>query len=73
MGCGPSRGLNTVDDSVHVMLKRDRQRQKSAGEAPHGYIPRPEHPLLKEKAHPVVEEEEEEESDNPVILPSNGQ
>jgi hypothetical protein len=52
MGCGNSResALQTVDDSVHVMLAHDRKVQKAKGEAPHGYVPRAEHPLLKPKA-----------------------
>ncbi|KAG7348663.1 hypothetical protein IV203_017368 [Nitzschia inconspicua] len=52
MGCGGSKhsGLQTVDDSVHVMLTRDRKVQKAKGQATHGYVPRAEHPLLKPKA-----------------------
>ncbi|KAG7369380.1 hypothetical protein IV203_032123 [Nitzschia inconspicua] len=52
MGCGGSKhsGLQTVDDSVHVMLTRDRKVQKAKGQTPHGYVPRAEHPLLKQKA-----------------------
>jgi hypothetical protein len=48
MGCGPSKqsALNTVDDSVHVMLKHDKKMQKKHGEKPHGYVPRAEHPLM---------------------------
>lgn len=48
MGCGNSKEgmLNTVDDSVHVMLKHDKKMQIKHGEKPHGYIPRAEHPLL---------------------------
>lgn len=38
--------LNTVDDSVHVMLKHDKKMQIKHGEQPHGYIPRAEHPLM---------------------------
>lgn len=56
MGCGPSAHdtrLQTVDDSVHVMLKHDKKRQQQKGEAPKGYVPRAEHPLLKPK--PVEE------------------
>ena len=49
MGCGSSRGgLEHVDDSVHVMLKHDKKMQKKRGEKPHGYVPRAEHPLMKE-------------------------
>ena len=53
MGCGSSKAdgrLQTVDDSVHVMLAHDRKVQKMKGEKPHGYVPRAEHPLLKAKA-----------------------
>ena len=49
MGCGSSseRGtLQTVDDSVHVMLKHDKKVSQKKGEAPKGYVPRAEHPLL---------------------------
>lgn len=47
MGCGASRSaLNTVDDSVHVMLQHDKKMQKKRGEKPHGYVPRAEHPLM---------------------------
>jgi hypothetical protein len=47
MGCGASRSaLNTVDDSVHVMLQHDKKLQKKRGEKPHGYVPRAEHPLM---------------------------
>ena len=48
MGCRGSKEniLNTVDDSVHVMLKHDKKMQIKHGETPHGYIPRAEHPLL---------------------------
>jgi hypothetical protein len=52
MGCGGSKAdgrLQTVDDSVHVMLAHDRKVQKMKGEKPHGYVPRAEHPLLKPK------------------------
>lgn len=48
MGCGNSKEsvLNTVDDSVHVMLKHDKKMQVKHGEKPHGYVPRAEHPLM---------------------------
>jgi hypothetical protein len=49
MGCGSSAHedrLQTVDDSVHVMLALDKKRQKAKGEKVHGYVPRAEHPLL---------------------------
>lgn len=52
MGCGPSAHdtrLQTVDDSVHVMLTHDKKRQQQKGETPKGYVPRAEHPLLRPK------------------------
>lgn len=52
MGCNQSSNadrLQTVDDSVHVMLKHDKKAQQRKGEKPHGYVPRAEHPLLKPK------------------------
>ena len=60
MGCGQSHHdtrLQTVDDSVHVMLKHDKKRQQRNGEKPHGYVPRAEHPLLKPKPLEVTEED----------------
>ena len=53
MGCtqsaeGDTR-LQTVDDSVHVMLAHDKKVQQRKGQQPHGYVPRAEHPLLKPK------------------------
>ena len=52
MGCGASSHdtrLQTVDDSVHAMLKHDKKRQQQQGETPKGYVPRAEHPLLRPK------------------------
>ena len=51
MGCTQSSDtrLQTVDDSVHVMLAHDKKVQQRKGEKPHGYVPRAEHPLLKPK------------------------
>lgn len=47
MGCGPSRNtLETVDDSVHVMLQHDKKAAQKAGKTVTGYVPRAEHPLL---------------------------
>jgi hypothetical protein len=65
MGCGSSKDtrLQTVDDSVHVMLKHDKKRQQQRGEQPHGYVPRAEHPLLKPK--PIVATEEPEDVSGP--------
>ena len=60
MGCGASSHdtrLQTVDDSVHVMLKHDKKMQQRRGEKPHGYVPRAEHPLLKPKAVVATEED----------------
>lgn len=63
MGCGSSAHedrLQTVDDSVHVMLAHDKKRQKAKGGAPLGYVPRAEHPLLK----PASVQAEEPSDDN---------
>jgi hypothetical protein len=48
MGCGPSkRTLETVDDSVHVMIAHDKKVAAKKGQpASSGYRPRAEHPLL---------------------------
>ena len=47
MGCGFSRNnLETVDDSVHVMLKHDKQAAQKSGKPVTGYVPRASHPLL---------------------------
>ena len=47
MGCGASKNsLETVDDSVHVMLKHDKKAAQKAGKTVTGYVPRAEHPLL---------------------------
>lgn len=47
MGCGGSKNhLDTVDDSVHVMLKHDKAAAQKQGKAITGYVPRAEHPLL---------------------------
>ena len=61
MGCGSSRAdtkLQTVDDSVHVMLAHDKKRQIQKGEQPHGYVPRAEHPLLKPQNIQASEEDD---------------
>ena len=60
MGCTGSKDrLQTVDDSVHVMLKHDKKRQQAKGEQPHGFVPRADHPLLKPR--PIVAAEEPED------------
>ena len=63
MGCGSSTDtrLQTVDDSVHVMLAHDKKVQQRKGETPHGYVPRAAHPLLKPKAIQATEQEEGDE------------
>jgi hypothetical protein len=38
--------LGYVDDSVHVMLKKDKKDAKKQGHPTTGYVPRAEHPLL---------------------------
>jgi len=51
MGCGSSkRILETVDDSVHVMLQHDKKAAAKKGKEPAGYVPRAEHPLLQKAA-----------------------
>jgi hypothetical protein len=63
MGCGSSAHsdrLQTVDDSVHVMLAHDKKRQKAKGETPVGYVPRAEHPLLKPSAVQAEEPSDED-------------
>lgn len=58
MGCGQSKGegLQTVDDSVHVMLKHDKQVAQSKGQAPKGYVPRAPHPLLQQQQQAPIGE-----------------
>jgi hypothetical protein len=69
MGCGPSKHtLQTVDDSVHVMLKHDKKVQQKKGLAPNGYVPRPEHPLMTPQTKPIVAAEEADD----VVIPENG-
>jgi hypothetical protein len=47
MGCSPSKSsLAHVDDSVHVMLKHDKNVAKKLGKKETGYVPRAPHPLL---------------------------
>ena len=55
-GCGSKHHshLETVDDSVHVMLKHDKKVQKNKGKSEQGYVPR--------AAHPALEKKKEEES-----------
>ena len=59
--CGSKSQLETVDDSVHVMIKHDKKVARAKGQQTTGYIPRAEHPLLKPKGsgHIVATEEEE--------------
>jgi hypothetical protein len=75
MGCGSSSegrasGLQTVDDSVHVMLSHDKKMQQKKGETPHGYVPRAPHPLLQPKQAPatatvVVATEDDDDDEQP--------
>ena len=66
MGCASSKpALNTVDDSVHVMLKHDKKIQQKKGQASHGYVPRAEHPLMDQKTKPISAEE----ADDSVVIP----
>lgn len=56
MGCGASKNqLETVDDSVHVMLQHDKKAAQKKGEQPKGYVPRAEHPLLAAKKEATVD------------------
>ena len=50
-GCGSKNHshLETVDDSVHVMLKHDKKVQKTKGKTEQGYVPRAAHPALQKK------------------------
>ena len=62
MGCTGSKDrLQTVDDSVHVMLKGDKKRQQAKGQQPHGFVPRADHPLLKPRPIVAAEEPEDEQ------------
>eukprot|EP00543_Licmophora_paradoxa_P007026 CAMPEP_0202453998 /NCGR_PEP_ID=MMETSP1360-20130828/11842_1 /ASSEMBLY_ACC=CAM_ASM_000848 /TAXON_ID=515479 /ORGANISM="Licmophora paradoxa, Strain CCMP2313" /LENGTH=64 /DNA_ID=CAMNT_0049073211 /DNA_START=1097 /DNA_END=1291 /DNA_ORIENTATION=+ len=63
MGCmGSKQGLNTVDDSMHVLVKKPVNNGETAG-----FVPRPEHPLMKKKQEPVVADETDG-----VEIPDNG-
>ncbi|CAJ1951506.1 unnamed protein product [Cylindrotheca closterium] len=70
MGCGSSK-LRTVEDSVHVMLKRHdkKMRNQAKGQKPHGFVPRADHPLLKPKAV-GASEEPGDDNDEPPSPPS---
>lgn len=61
MGCGGSKHtLDTVDDSVHVMLAHDKKVAKAHGEKPAtGYVPRAEHPLLKKMAEDEQQQQQQ--------------
>eukprot|EP00563_Minutocellus_polymorphus_P001115 CAMPEP_0181041410 /NCGR_PEP_ID=MMETSP1070-20121207/11583_1 /TAXON_ID=265543 /ORGANISM="Minutocellus polymorphus, Strain NH13" /LENGTH=76 /DNA_ID=CAMNT_0023119517 /DNA_START=407 /DNA_END=637 /DNA_ORIENTATION=+ len=50
-GCGSKHHshLETVDDSVHVMLKHDKKKQKEKGQSDQGYVPRSAHPAIEKK------------------------
>ena len=61
MGCCASRShLETVDDSVHVMLQHDKKVAQRKGETPKGYVPRAPHPLLQPKNEITATEEDDE-------------
>lgn len=65
MGCGGSKSddrLQTVDDSVHVMLKHDKKVQQRKGEAPHGYVPRAPHPLLQKQQQHEEEQQAQQKA-----------
>jgi hypothetical protein len=59
--CGSKNHLDTVDDSVHVMIQHDKKLAKQKGEPVRGYVPRAEHPLLKPKSEVTTAEEPEDE------------
>jgi len=64
MGCCASRSqLETVDDSVHVMLQHDKKLAQRKGEKPQGYVPRAPHPLLQPKSVEITATEKD--GDNP--------
>jgi hypothetical protein len=54
MGCGPSRAssLNNIDDSRHVMQKRDMKikQKKGQGTETPAFKPRAQHMMLKPKS-----------------------
>jgi hypothetical protein len=69
MGCGPShhRTLETVDDSVHVMLKHDKKVAAKKGQPINtGYVPRAEHPLLHVQEERGTKGEEEKKAKDEV-------
>jgi len=49
--------LSNIEDSVHVMIKKDKLKQQTQEEKEAGYVPRTEHPLVKQKSHPVAQED----------------
>lgn len=64
MGCGASKNhLDTVDDSVHVMLQHDKKVAQKHGQQLTGYVPRAEHPLL----HPKNDEPETSQPSQPTV------
>jgi len=77
MGCGGSKHrLDTVDDSVHVMLAHDKKVAKKHGEKVNtGYVPRAEHPLLKQMENERLQQQEQQQdgaaaAKKPVIVAS---
>jgi hypothetical protein len=66
MGCMNSKdgALGYVDDSVHVMLKKDKKDAKKQGHPPTGYVPRAEHPLLHKNENNETQNSKEETNGN---------
>lgn len=52
---GEHSHLETVDDSVHVMISHDKKKQRQEGKPVTGYVPRAPHPSLN-KDKPQTEE-----------------
>ena len=42
----PNTHLDIVDDSIHVMISKDKQKQRLSGLPATGYVPRAEHPSM---------------------------
>ena len=63
MGCMGSKesGLGHVDDSVHVMIAHDKKVAKKKGQqAPTGYVPRADPPLLPANQQAAAAQEEDD-------------
>mmetsp|Transcript_21905 Transcript_21905/g.32601 ORF Transcript_21905/g.32601 Transcript_21905/m.32601 type:complete len:81 (-) Transcript_21905:180-422(-) len=67
MGCGASKqGLSAVDDSMHVMLNKDKKKQQTGASngggasSTQGFVPRAEHPLMQPKKATAVTASEDD-------------